>query len=229
MKFIRKEKGFTLIELLLVVVIIGLMLAVIVPRAWRANIDTKYGLVRQNCAELASFGQEWSETQINAQPDTLNCPMIAYLMTLAGSAAGASVAQTWIANTAWNWTGTAWPGKGLAPVSPGGWGGYATRPTAPECVVANTIPPEKMPRNPFNGANYFVSANNPAAAGVPIPGAIACAVHNEATGGWHYYSFLYQGTDSTTVATNVTTSYYAGQDPTSVAGLRNGVFFARAR
>jgi len=213
---------------LLVVVIIGLMLAVIVPRAWRANIDTKYGLVRQNCAELASFGQEWAETQINAQPDTVDCPMIAYLMTLAGSAAGASVAQTWIANTANNWTGALWPAKGLAPVTPGGWGGYDSRPTAPECVVANTIPPEKLPRNPFNGATYFVSANLPSGTTV-IPGAIACAVHNETGTSWHYYAFLYQGTDSTTGGTAVNTSYYAGQDPTSVAGLRNGVFFARVR
>ena len=56
---LTKQKGFTLIEILLVVVIIGLMLAVIVPRAWRANIDSKYGLVRQNCSELASFGSQW--------------------------------------------------------------------------------------------------------------------------------------------------------------------------
>jgi prepilin-type N-terminal cleavage/methylation domain-containing protein len=227
MKLLRKEKGFTLIELLLVVVIIGLMLAVIVPRAWRANIDTKYGLVRQNCAELASFGQEWAETQINAQPDTLNCPLIAYYFTLAGSTGGASTAQTWVANTAFNWTGS-FPAKALAPVIPGGWGGYASRPTAPECSVSNTVPPEKIPRNPFNGANYFVSANNPTAAGAVIPGAIACAVNFEAGTGWHYFAFLYQGTDSTTTGTGLTTSYYAGQDIT-LAGLRNGVFFARTR
>ena len=54
----KDNRGFTLIEILLVVVIIGLMLAVIVPRAWRANIDAKYGLVRQNCSELATFDRD---------------------------------------------------------------------------------------------------------------------------------------------------------------------------
>ena len=49
----RNEKGFTLIELLLVVMIIGFMLAIILPRGLRATTDAKYNLVRQNAAELA--------------------------------------------------------------------------------------------------------------------------------------------------------------------------------
>ena len=59
----RNEKGFTLIELLLVVLVIGFMLAVIVPRGLRANTDAKYNLVRQNGSELASYANDWIEQQ----------------------------------------------------------------------------------------------------------------------------------------------------------------------
>ena len=78
----RNNKGFTLIEILLVVVIIGIMLAVIVPRAWRANIDTKYGLVRQNCSELASFGMLWAENQIEGSDPASEAMMNDYLVSL---------------------------------------------------------------------------------------------------------------------------------------------------
>lgn len=224
MKVLKKNKGFTLIELLLVVVIIGLMLAVIVPRAWRANIDTKYGLVRQAASELASFGHEWAEGQLAAQPETVNCAALNYFYTLAGPPAAATSGQQWLPDPAGNWVGAGYALKVTAPETPTG------RTLAPEITVGGIVPPEKHPRNPFNGASYFTQANNPGA-GSLTPGAIACCQIDEGGGGgnWHYFAFLYQGTDSTTTTLTAYTTYYAGQDSATLAGLRNGMFFVRSR
>lgn len=225
MKFIRKEKGFTLIELLLVVVIIGLMLAVIVPRAWRANIDTKHGLVRQAASELASFGNEWAEQQMAAQTEASSSTILNYFYTLSGTTAPAAASRAWIPDVAGNWVGAGYAWKVVAPRTPVG------RSIAPETTVAGIITPEKHPRNPFSGASYFTSGNDVGGAGTVIPGAIACCNLDEGAGGgnYHYFAFLWQGTDSTTTGIGLTTTYYAGQDPTTTGGLRNGVFFARAR
>ena len=79
----KNERGFTLIELLLVVMIIGFMLAIIVPRGLRATTDAKYNLVRQNAAELASFANDWIEQQILAQDEISTATRADYLDTLA--------------------------------------------------------------------------------------------------------------------------------------------------
>lgn len=234
MKLRRKEKGFTLIELLLVVVIIGLMLAVIVPRAWRANIDTKYGLVRQAGSELASWGQEWTEQMIEAAPDTGAGRAVYYYASLSGTDPGALPPaggdQAWVANQAFNWVGTWTPStRTAAPVQITDRAGTGV-PSAPEAPVIAIVPPEKHPRNPFNGASYFTSANYPPTSGI-TPGAIACCSIADGAGatGYRYFAFLFQGTDSTTNGLGVATTYHAGQDPDTLAGLRNGVFFARTR
>ena len=223
------EKGFTLIELLLVVVIIGLMLSVIVPRAWRANIDAKYGLVRQNCAELASFGQEWAENQLLAQNESTSTATVdSYLATLAnenpwGIAGYLWVPSfDWVANQStsnWNLTGT--------PIAITGRNMGADEDVPPETSVEGIIPPEKVIRNPFNEVNVFQISNHPTSN--VVTGAIACGTIAEGSGVdiWHYYGFLFQGTDSTTII-NADTSFFAGQAVT-LAGLRNGIFFARLR
>lgn len=235
MKLRRKEKGFTLIELLLVVVIIGLMLAVIVPRAWRANIDTKYGLVRQAGTELASWGQEWTEQMIEAAPDTGAGRAVYYYASLSGTDPGAlpdaGGDQAWVANPSFNWVGTWAPGtRTAAPVEITDRVRFGIN-SAPEAPVIAIVPPEKHPRNPFNGASYFTLANLPPASGI-TPGAIACCSIADGGGGatgYRYFAFLFQGTDSTTITLGDATTYHAGQDPTGLAGLRNGVFFARTR
>jgi prepilin-type N-terminal cleavage/methylation domain-containing protein len=151
MPFARK-RGFTLIEILLVVVIIGIMLAVIVPRAWRANVDTKYGLVRQAATELASFGTGWAEEQIMAQTSDSTSTFTDYLKTLAGGTTAGTAEFIGENNSNWNNRGNleAVPGRNGATVN-----------DPPEASVQDLVPPEKVMRNPFNGVEYFLSPNAP--------------------------------------------------------------------
>ncbi len=228
MQFASKRKGFTLIEILLVVVIIGIMLAVIVPRAWRANIDTKYGLVRQAANELAAYGQQWAEEQIVAQPEDATSVVDDYLKSLVGywatntSGTPDAPERTWIGasssdKTSWNKNKVNVFVRGRAP------GG--TTYAEPEACVEEIVPPEKHPRNPFNGASYFRDANDPVKSGGPIPGALAAL--GQPDGNFRYYAFLFQGTDSTSFDATSAAAFHAGQAPDTLEGLRNGVFFAR--
>lgn len=224
---IKREKGFTLIEILLVVVIIGIMLAVIVPRGWRANVDSKYSLVRQGATELASYAIQWTEKGLQAQ-DAANSTAraIHYYSALAGNGAGGGPATNseWVASAGGtqSWSGT----------QPRRISGRATDGAAPnqrtEDIVMDIIPPEKIPTNPFNGVNVFSSGNYPGSA--PITGSLACGMAAEtAAGGFYYIGLVFQGTDSTTNTLNTATSFHAGMHDRQVQGLRNGVFLARAR
>ena len=224
----RKNKGFTLIEILLVTVIIGVMLAVIVPRAWRANIDSKYGLIRQQCSELAAWGSEWGENQLLAQEsDQSTSTMYSYLRSLAGTGTGLTrPSSAWVAYTVdsnWNKRGN------LIPITGRYMNGDADEP--PETHVENIAPPERIPRNPFNQVNIFQQPNDPSAAGVSnvTPGAIACGVIDDTNLNFAYFAFVFQGTDSTTttLGTADTTTFHAGMESRTVSGLRNGIFFAR--
>lgn len=231
------KSGFTLIELLLVVVIIGLMLVVIVPRAWRANIDTKYALIRQNCSELASFANQWAEEQIEASVEKYSsATKFHYLYSLADSNGSVTITPAlpmseWIARQthANNWIES----NALANI-PGRCSGESSSASAndpPECGVEAIIAPEKLPRNPFNGASVFVAANDPQTSGFVTPGAIAFGCANDPVSGANfvYFALVFQGTDSTSVnlGFNDSDTVYAGQESRTITGLRNGVFAAR--
>jgi len=244
------SKGFTLIELLLVVGIIGVLLAIIIPKAIRARIDTKYGIVANNAAELKSYAVQWAEKSIRAQDEQNSTSTLAdYYASLTGQANGIAggPSQAWIATAnANNWNmGNPAPApaatnflniQGRTQVTAGGLVGP---PTLPEDSVEHLIPPEKAIKNPFNGASIFRSPNDPpnkpGGAG-PVTGALAMGFIQEpvALGGYYYFAFAFQGTDSNTftlptaAATDVTT-FHAGSGLATIPALKNGELFARIR
>lgn len=202
----RRSRGFTIIELLLVITIIGAILAVIVPRAWRAGVEAKYGLLQQDCTELASWANEWAQRQLESQASNDTANLNAYLESLAGEDTPGTV--YWVGESgASNWNNNV----------PAGFITIDGRALAPTVKVEGIMPAEKKPRNPFSGLPVFASAHDVGT--TPVSGAIGCAWAND--GNYRYYALIFLDNSST-----ATTHFYGGQG-TTLAGLRNGTFMAR--
>lgn len=201
------RSGFTFIELLLVIVIIGVIISVIVPRAWRANIEAKYGLVQQAATELGSWGMTWAERNQESQGETDSCVLNQYVNTLVGFTGDESATANWTTDGA----------------------SYLTPPCRASgtitYTVADIMPQEKQPRNPFNGLSYFNAVNNGATLQTGLLRLLKFPPGVPSGGTDYDYYFVYTGTDSTG-----TGNYHAGMGTgSSLAELRNGIFMARLR
>jgi prepilin-type N-terminal cleavage/methylation domain-containing protein len=203
------KAGFTLIEVTLAVVIIGILIAIIVPRAQRANVDAKYAGVRQAAAEIGRWGNDWATRNLEAQNTAAICNLNDYIATLEGYVDGVNTGGP-------NWVNVNDDLIGTCRNDPNDGIRYS---------VGNLIPPDSQPRNPFNGLSYFnVSGGNNRSL---QPGLLYLGASEEQTGGVvvrHYY-LVYTGTD-----TSVLDQWHAGMGSGTNPGLpalRNGIFMAR--
>lgn len=122
-----------MLEFLLVITIFGLVLAVVLPRALRATHEAKFGMVRQYGSEIASYMSQWGENQVHAQMELSSATIKDYFMEniTRGTAGFRSPA-------------------------------LIDKYTGDEAFngVQMLVPPEKMQKNPFNGASYFSEVND---------------------------------------------------------------------
>ena len=137
--------GFTLIELLLVIVIMGVLLSVILPRALRAGNEAKFSHVRQYASEISSYVTQWAQGQTEAQQQNSTYSVPDFL-TFEVDPAIAGFESKPLVN---HYTGD--------PV-------YDR--------VESRIPGDNRQLNPFNEVSYFEPVNNDSATPSLKPGLI---------------------------------------------------------
>lgn len=209
-KMNKNSDGFTLLEILVVLGIVGILFAIILPRAWRARVDANFSLIRQAAVELGSWGMEWSERNLTAQDEYDSCTTNDYFVSLLGYTGGKLNAATHN-----NWFGTV---NGLIP------GCRSTGSSNPvSFTAADIMPQENQPRNPFTGLNYLHASHDGSRT---EPGLLYLAMLPDADG-FNNYHFLYTGVEPVSA-----TDWHAGMGdglPPTFAELRNGVFVARLK
>lgn len=128
-----RHRGFTLLEFLLVIVIFGVVLSVVLPRALRASHEAKFSNVRQAASEIASYMTQWAEDQIMAKREDSSVTLKDFFMeNVSREEAGFrsnNLINKYTGNPDFN-------------------------------GVEMLITPERMQRNPFNGVSYFSAPND---------------------------------------------------------------------
>jgi hypothetical protein len=239
----KSDGGFSILELLLIVGIVGLILWVLIPIGLRTRVDAKYGVVRQNCSELASYTSQWAQQAILAQDGQRSSATIAdYYGSLAGLSRAPDLGPTpgeWVASNIGptNWRHLPQERNLRYTRKIEGRFMNGKRSTAPETTVEDIIPLDRPILNPFTNKSIFNSANFPVEKTVAkteeetwaIPGAIAFGGIRENEGGWAYFAFVFQGMGNRGIELEGQDTFLSGMNLQTIQGLRAGVFVARIR
>ena len=131
---IGNTSAFTLVELLLVVTIMGVIIALIIPRAGRAKIDSQFSLIRQNCNEISMKIVTYAEELAGVQRSNTSFTIKDILYSdITGDEE------------------TVFTSKKLVDK-------YTGDPDFD--VIEKQFSPENGLKNPFNGTSYFSNINN---------------------------------------------------------------------
>ena len=129
----NKDSGFTLVEFLLVIIMIGLLISVILPRARLASDEARFSQIFQHGSEIAGHIVTWSLSQVGGLPENAPYSMKDILLSeLDPEIAGFE----------------SYP--------------LVNRYTGDEHFngIEELYPFEHLPKNPFNNTSYFDPINN---------------------------------------------------------------------
>ena len=189
--------AFTLVELLLVVTIMGIIIALIVPRAGRAKIDSQFSLIRQNCNEISMKIVNYAEELAGIQRSNTSFSIKDILYSdIAGD------------------DETSFTSRKLVDK-------YTGDPDFN--VVAKHFPPENGLKNPFNGTSHFSYINND----ISVPSrktGLVYFIAGKSPGARDYLEFYLLITD--VVGDGRAGQWYGNMDMTPET-MRHGVFVAK--